>query len=561
MAVILLQHRDIQRLATLAALLGLLALACTGAEPTPTPTATPSPTPTATASPTPTATSSTSVGPLPQPGGTLVIAARARVPSYDVHQEFSAALATGGPGLVYSRLLRLKGGAAVEMPSLQVECELCETWEALDGGKTYLFHLRPEARWQDAFPLNGRPVTAQDVVFSLQRQRTPGWPNAGLLRAIQSVEAEGDSTVRVTLVAPEADFPLALADGHSKIVAPEVVALNGDLTQGPNIGSGPWLWKDDRNGFYTLQRNPDYFEDGLPFLDRLEVQVIPDEDTRITAFRTDLLDVEELSAAEWADFSPRHPEVQSLLYRASGAGMELAINTQVPPFNQLPVRQAFFRALDPWGDIDAAWAGQAYVSLGMPVGEAGWLLSRQELESYFNDPAEAQLLLQQAAVNLPISFTFMVGEFGDAYLQHAQRIAQALEAVGFQPTIQPVDLGTFAVDVWFGGDYTVFLGALAPVNTPNSYLLSILHSQGAWNTHGFGDSQLDVLIEQQSVQLDPLIRQAQAQGIQELAFGQAFRFMPATQVQRWAWWPRVQGFAPNFAAFESFHWARVWLEP
>ena len=88
------------------------------------------------------------------------------------------------------------------------------------------------------------------------------------------------------------------------------------------------------------------------------------------------------------------------------------------------------------------------------------------------------------------------------------------------------------------------------VGTPNMYLLSVLHSRGAWNTHAYSDSTLDSLIEDQAVALDPSHRQDLALEIQRHIMDKAVRFMPVTRVSTWVLWPKVKGFQPNLTASE-----------
>ena len=172
----------------------------------PSPSATPSE-PTATATPTSVVIDAPSAAPSASPpaatlpagiyGGHIVALARADVEHLDVHQDVSAALAARGPGVAYSRMLRLSTGAEVDQPSLLLECDLCESWELVNP-LTYEFRLRDNVRWQDLPPVNGRKLSAQDVVFSYERQRTAGWPNSPLLLAMDTVEATDELTVRVT---------------------------------------------------------------------------------------------------------------------------------------------------------------------------------------------------------------------------------------------------------------------------------------------------------------------------------------------------------------------------
>lgn len=475
-----------------------------------------------------------------------------------MHQEVSPALSTWGPGIIYSRMLRFKAGPDVALPSLAVECELCDSW-AMEDITTFVFRLRGGVRWQSIAPVGGRELTAADVVFSYNRQRQQGWPNASLLQTIEAIEALGQETVRITLKVPDADFLLSLADGHSKIVAPEAVAVNGDLKDGPNIGSGPWVLADaSPPGVHAFTRNPDYFEPGLPYLDSLNIHIIPDQDTRSAAFRVGAIDVLDMGPQEWQELRQR-PGVQGLLVPEPGAGLELALKTTQPLLDDLAVRQAILQAMDPWKAAEEIWLGAAYLGVGVPPAAPGWLLPEAELRKHLGQPEEARRLLQAAGVPTPVPLTIRVGDFGDSYQAHAQRIAEELRAVGFGPVIEMVNRQTFGEDVWLGGQYQMFVGPVAPVTRPNDYMLGVLHSRGAWNTAGYRSPVLDGLIEAQAREYDPLERQRLALEVQRHVLANAFRFMPAGRVSIWTWNPRVHDFYPNFAGFEYAFWARVWV--
>ena len=170
-------------------------------------------------------------------GGSLRVAGFADVPHLDVHQTVQETLTSMGPGLAYSRLLKLRPRAEAEQPNLLSECDLCLSWR-LTPDFAYEFQLRTGVRWQDIPPVNGRPLVADDLVFSYDRLRTPGWPSAALFSSIGAIEALGPHTLRIELALADADTLLALADGHSKIVAYEVVEQYGDLRDSPVIGTG-----------------------------------------------------------------------------------------------------------------------------------------------------------------------------------------------------------------------------------------------------------------------------------------------------------------------------------
>ena len=204
--------------------------------PTSVPTATTLPMPTATQAPLPVikatvpkATPVVSPAPRGRYGGSLQVAGFAGIPHRDVHQTVQEMVTSMGPGLAYSRLLRLRVGPEYDQPSLRLECDLCESWE-MTTDLAFEFRLRPDVRWHSIAPVNGRLLVAEDLAFSYERMQTTGWPNAGLLSAVSRIKALDDETLRIEMASPDADVLMALADGHSKIVAHEVVEEFGNLT-------------------------------------------------------------------------------------------------------------------------------------------------------------------------------------------------------------------------------------------------------------------------------------------------------------------------------------------
>ena len=540
---------------TLVALLATLA--CTSGTPlTPTTTSTDTSTPISTPEP--------SVTPLPTPtgrSGRLDLAIPVAAPHWDIHLTASPILAAWGPGIVYSRLLRLRSGPQVATPTMVTECDLCESWQQVNSN-TYHFRLRDDVSWQDVPPVSGRALVADDIIFSYQRQMSPGYPNASLLRGIQSLEATDEHTLEITLHTPDADFPASLASGFSKIVAPEAVQLDGDLKDGPVIGTGPWLWDGDRNGAaYFFRANPDYYEDGLPYLDRLVVSFIASDQTRVVAFRMNQLDLIEVPPEELDHIKQNHSEIETLIHREPGTGLEVSLNSTMPPLDNLQTRKAFFKALDPWGDIEDLWEGHGFVSLGMPVERPDWFLPREEMREYLLDPSGAIELLQSAPGEHPVPLTLTVAYYSEAHLEYGKRIAEELNLVGFSVTLETVTPTKYPQEVWFGGGYQAFVGPIAPITTPNMYFMSILHSQGAWNTHGYRDSSLDSLIDEQAASLDPIRRREVVLDIQRHVMDKAVRFMPVTRESIWAWWPQVKNFSPNLSSSEYLHLARIWVEP
>jgi ABC-type transport system substrate-binding protein len=158
----------------------------------------------------------------------------------DVHQERQETLTNRGPGLAYSRLLRLRTGPLIEQTSILLECDLCQRWE-LTSDFAYESQLRQGVQWQNLEPVNGRELVASDLEYSYQRMQTLGWANVTMFsqQGITGFKALDEHKLRVNLDFQESDTLLSLADDHSKIVAREVVVERyGNLKDSPVIGTG-----------------------------------------------------------------------------------------------------------------------------------------------------------------------------------------------------------------------------------------------------------------------------------------------------------------------------------
>ena len=524
--------------------------------------------------PVPSATAVVSRAPSGTNGGALTVVAAARIPHRDVHQEVQETLTALGPGLAYSRLLRLRSGEGSNQPNLLLECDLCQSWE-LNEDLAYVFKLRPGIDWQNVAPVNGRPLNAQDVVFSLDRLKTPGWPNAPLLSSIGEATAIDDLTLQVELALEDADALLALADGHVKIVAPEVVTMYGDLKDAPVVGTGPWVWQETGPGEgMEFTRNSNYFENNLPFLDQLNVTVMRSgplgdspgsvELDKVAAFLAGLVDVFSAGPGEWDMVRRGDTDFQSVVSRRSGAGVVLAMNSQMPNLKETAVRQAVFQAIDPWDYLATVWSGQGFASVGIPVRESGWLLGRPEMrQNYFADPGKARQLLLDSGQRLPLDLevTVRIERTGGENLALEERLIADLTAVGFNPELRRMNPVQFD-DLVMGParEFQLAVGAVPPTSTTNSYLFGLLHSKGQWNLSGHEDKQLDSMIEAQAAEFDDIARRDRLVEIQRRVLEQAYLFSPVTAASRWVFSSDLMGFEPNTALSEYNFWSRTWLD-
>ena len=486
--------------------------------------------------------------------GALTVATTTIPANQEVHREIIDGIVEVGPGLAYSRLLRFKSGPHVNSPSMEVECDLCVSWENPEP-LTYTFHLRDYAKWQDIDPSLGRKVVASDVVYSLNRIRRSGWAGASLLQSIDHVEAEDDHTVTIRLAYRDSDFLIQLANGINRIVPPEVVSSQGDLSRGPTVGSGPWTMDEYRPESIRFERNPNYYEVEIPALASLEILAIPASSTRIAALLTGRVDLTPLDVNAYGQLKGNHANMTIGKFPEQGTGAVFVFKTDRPPFDQIVLRRAVLYGLDPWKAIDKSYYGIGDVAMGSPVLGVDWLLTKDQLKGYLANQEKAKQLLLQVGESGPVTFSLKVADYGDIYLDLANEYKEMLAGVGFTAEVQILNPRSYGEDLWQGGEFQAFLGPVPPVDNPNGYLFGLLHSKGRWNITGTVDQILDELIEKQSI--EQANRREVVIDIQKHVMDKALMFMPVTGTRIWAWNDRVSDFNPNVVGGEYFYWSRL----
>ena len=491
-------------------------------------------------------------------GGTLRFAVPEGPPHTDPHLTVSSGLLTWGTGQSYSRLFKfdLNNGGPV------VVCDLCSSW-TLSTPITLNIKLRGDINWQDIPPLNGRTVTAQDIVFSLKRQATNEYPNASLLSSVADFTAIGDSDIVIRLLTPDSEILEKLADSHSRIVAPEVVKANGDLRRGPTIGSGPWITTESQADMTRLIVNPSYYGD-IPYLDGLDIQVMPGQGTRVAGMRSKILDVAQADWSLISDATEKFEEIEWIGISNSAAGIEIAMNTARSPIDRQDVRKAMMLAWDPLiADLmqEDATENEDYpsISLGLPLLNPDWQLSTTDLGNRFNDPKQANTILSSTEGVPPEGLTIKVGEYGSEYIDMAQHMVEELTSAGIQTKLERVSTRTFGDEVWVNGNYDIFVGAPLPISSTTGYLFAIHHSDGPWNTTGYSNPEIDRLITAQAEEYRPDKRAEILLEIQQKILDGSHRFIIKKRSTYWMWWDYVENFNPMTPRGDSHFLTQVWL--
>lgn len=471
----------------------------------------------------------------------------------DPHLTVSIGLLSWGAGQAYSRLFKfdtLDG-------NVTVACDLCESWSQ-PGPLSFSVRLRRDVKWQNLPPLNGRSLTAQDVVYSLKRQASAGNPNAPLLSNITEFTAVGEHEVIIRLKSPDAETLEKLADSHSRIVSSDAVDVNGDLRRGPTVGTGPWIASESQAANTQMIVNPDYYDEA-PYLDGLDIQVIESQSTRVAGMRTKIIDLSQASFDEIVSSTERFEDVKWTEVSNPSAGVEIAMNTSRSPMDKQAVRDAMMLTWDPesWNEI--IWNGQSKISTGVPLLNPDWRLPDDEFRLRFNDSAAANSLLFSAEIKPTDSVIIKVGEFGQQYIDQATAVADGLASVGIRAEVERVSTRKFGDEVWASGDFDIAVGAPPPIASTTGYLFSVHHSDGPWNTTGYADAEIDRLIEAQAREYDPVKRRELLVDLQRRILAGSHRFIASTRTTNWMWWDYVHDFNPVTPRGNTDFLIRVWM--
>ena len=365
----------------------------------------------------------------------------------------------------------LLNGLVTKEPDGDLVPDLATSWEVLDDGRRYRFHLRPGVRFHD-----GRELTAADAVWTYGSivDGTVASPKAGSFSHVETVEAAGPLTVDFVLKQP---FGAMLVDLTSFVgVVPAGVGPE-EFERRP-IGSGPFRLVERTPDSLTFAAFDDYWE-GRPILDQVVLRAVPDATVRALELEKGSahLVISDLSPDVVARFR-EDPRFQVVADPGS-VYTYLGFNLEDPLAGDPAVRRALALAIDRQQLADSLWRGLALVTeTALPPGH--WA-RHDGLEPVPHDPAAARRLLDEAGYpdpdgagpepRLRIVYKTSTDEI---FRLQAQAIQAMAAAVGIALEIRSYEFATFYADIK-AGNFQMFSLNWTGVVDPNIYKL-ILHS-------------------------------------------------------------------------------------
>nr|WP_243752048.1 ABC transporter substrate-binding protein [Leucobacter weissii] len=385
---------------------------------------------------------------------------------------------------------------------------MCETFESDDGGATFTVTLREGIAFTD-----GTPFDAEAVKFNWERIQDPelGSASVGFASQVEEIEVVDDLTLKLTMTAPNPGFVSNFIVYAMQWIASPTALEKGteEFNKNP-IGAGPFTLESwTPNGVTKVVRNDDYWEDGLPYLDGLEIQGVSDTTQRLNALLTGDVDAVMNSEASTSESAVQAGFV-SHDYQFNG-GTALMFNTEKAPFDDARARQAVAHALDLEALADASSGGYPSVPRTLFPEDSPYY---SDIPLDQHDPEKAQELFDElAAEGAPLSFSFtMTPGPSQSSFDSIQSQLQGYDNVSVTADQRPAnEAGVFTT----AGDYQLTVSSAA-FSEPNGRLWGMLHSKaGASNYSRFDDPETDAALDAAGASDDDEVRREQYAIVQE----------------------------------------------
>jgi len=483
-------------------------------------------------------------------GGTLTATLDTDPPTMDPHLSGSAVDRQVFQNL-YDKLVDTS-------PSLAIVPMLATSWTISPDGKTVTFKLRSGVKFQDGTAFNADAVKA-----NFERMKfDPKFPSVrrSELGPMTAVTAVDPSTVQITLDQPYSPLLYVLTDRSGMMVSP-AAAQKPDFALHP-VGTGPFAFVEKvPQDHITLQRTPDYWGQGVPYLDRVVFREITDDNARVANLKSGDVDVLNLvplpQVRELAKEAGQPGSRFRLVEAGAMAWTALSLNTTKPPFDNKLLRQAFNATINREAIANVVLQGAAYPAYsffpnGTPAYDPTWKLPPASV-------AAAKEKLRQAGRPNGFEFTLIILPG-----QQRQALAQAIQAMaadaGIQVRIQVVDQGTMidsithvteqaALTEWSGRpdpDFDIY-----PFTMPSGI--------GAFNYAGYVNPKLGTFLDGARYLNDMALRRR--------AYSEATKILADDVPYVWLFFPkeykllstRVRGFVDQPDGMMRFR--NVWLAP
>lgn len=439
-------------------------------------------------SPSPSPTNTAGSGAIPA-GGILNYAIQNDVDGLDPHATVSASTF-----LVTDNLFETLVGVT---PAGELVPQLATAWTASEDELEWTFKLRPDVTFH-----HGAAFNADAVIASFSRLQGESSPRAKDYANIVSIAKKSELELMMTLANKDATFISSLANPWAAIV---------EESDGKLYGTGPFkLVSYEPQQNIKIEKNENYYEADLPYLDGATFTIIPNETTLLAGLQAQTVHVGSISGAQL-------PQVEASAHLKTQGSVQnsiqlMAMNTAVEPLNHIKVRQAMSMAINKQDIIDGvSWGFGTAMGSHLP-----------HLSSYYIDTndvlpfniEEAKALLAEAGY--PDGFTLKM-RLPEGYTYHVnagQMIADQLSKIGVNVDIEIIEWGVWLADVYDARNYELTVISHTGRLDPHAFL-SRYQSSSKENYFNYVNADIDAAIEEAAIVSDAEKRQEQYAFIQK----------------------------------------------
>ncbi|MDR2625317.1 MAG: ABC transporter substrate-binding protein, partial [Zoogloeaceae bacterium] len=407
---------------------------------------------------------------------------------------------------------------------------LATKWEIAPDGKTIAFDLRKGVKWHD-----GKAFTAADVEFTLKEvwQKIHPFGKAAFGN-VTAVETPNPHRIILKLSAP-APYLLNYINAYGAPILPKHLYEGTDIVNNPYnakpIGTGPFVFKEWVKGSHVrLEKNPDYWQEGRPYLDGILFRFIPDAAARAVALQSGEVDVSvgsALPATSLAQFQDKSRYSFNPIdgnYLATIAFAQF--NLREKHLSDKRVRQAIAHAIDREALLKVVYLGYGKVATG-PVPSSVTKYYSPDTRQYPLDLQRAAQLLDEAGYKADANgkrfgLRLITAANQTQYTRTAEFIKQSLARIGIEVELQIPDYATFLRRVFTDWDYDLYVSSMHRMPDPTLGVQRIFWTQNIrkgvpWtNSSGYSNPKLDAIMEQAAREPDEAKRKAQIKEWQQI---------------------------------------------
>ena len=360
---------------------------------------------------------------------------------------------------------------------------IAESYEVSEDRMTYTFHLREGVQFH-----NGKTVTAEDVVYSIQRcaaATETGIVQVEAFSVIQSIETPDDKTVAITISEPSNEF--------ISYMTTAILPADYDKQDTAPVGTGPFKFVSrTAQDSVVLEKFDGYW--GTPAqLDKVTLKIIENADSLMMSLQSGAIDLcAHLTSTQVAQLGENFDVAEGTMNLVQA----LYLNNAEKPFDDVRVRQALCYAVDKQEIIDLAFDGY-----GSPIGSSmypafGKYFDDSLTNYYTKDVEKAKALLAEAGYPGGFDMTITVPSNYKPHMDTAEVLVQQLAQIGVNAAIEPIEWESWVSDVYAGRQFQSTVVGVDASNMTARALLERFTSDYGKNFINYNNAEYDALFRQ-----------------------------------------------------------------